>query len=147
MEESNVGQGRVFSPGLQVWTNLVGLGGGRPPQWVQVCKNPASGPSDRLMKPQGQLDPTEYLVGWVLECFCSKPGHRCRYRVMKLQLVFFLFTLHSLPHGRYHLPTKLLRVTLDEGPWTNEFKQSYWSKPLNWSQGLQTRVQDQKVAN
>jgi hypothetical protein len=29
-----------------------------------------------------------------------------------------------------------LRATLDEGPGTNEFKQSYWSKALNWSQGL-----------
>ncbi len=30
-----------------------------------------------------------------------------------------------------------------QGPGTNEFKQSYWSKALNWSQGLSTRVEDQ----
>jgi hypothetical protein len=29
-----------------------------------------------------------------------------------------------------------LGVTLDEGPGTNEVKQSYWSKALNFSQGL-----------
>jgi hypothetical protein len=31
------------------------------------------------------------------------------------------------------------RKALDEGPrspGTNEFKQSYWSKALNWSQGI-----------
>jgi len=39
-----------------------------------------------------------------------------------------------------------LRATL-EGPGTNEFKQFYGLKALNWSQGLLTRVQDQKVAN
>jgi hypothetical protein len=34
-----------------------------------------------------------------------------------------------------------------QGPGTNKFKQSYWLKALNWSQGLLTRVQDPKVAN
>jgi hypothetical protein len=34
-----------------------------------------------------------------------------------------------------------------QGPGTNEFKHSYWSKALNQSQGLYARVQDQKVAN
>ncbi len=42
-----------------------------------------------------------------------------------------------------------LRPTLDvvQGPGTNEFKQSYWLKALDWSQGLLTRVQYQKVVN
>jgi hypothetical protein len=29
-----------------------------------------------------------------------------------------------------------IRATLDEGPGTNEFKQFYWSKALNWCQAL-----------
>ncbi len=33
-----------------------------------------------------------------------------------------------------------------QGPGTNEFKQSYWLKALNWSQRPLDRVQDQKVA-
>jgi hypothetical protein len=40
-----------------------------------------------------------------------------------------------------------LRVTVDKGSGTNEFKQFYWSKALNWSQGVSMRVQEQKVAN
>jgi hypothetical protein len=32
-----------------------------------------------------------------------------------------------------------------QGPGTDEFKQSYWSKALNRSQGLYMRVQDPKI--
>jgi hypothetical protein len=40
-----------------------------------------------------------------------------------------------------------LKVTLDNGSGTNEFKQFYWSKVFNWSQGLSMRAQEQKLAN
>jgi hypothetical protein len=51
---------------------------------------------------------------------------------------FILGIPHAPPEGFTLHKTMTIRATLDEGPspGTNEFKQSYWSKALNWFQGL-----------
>jgi hypothetical protein len=38
----------------------------------------------------------------------------------------------------------MVRATLDEGSKSNEIEQSYWTRVINWTHALQTRVQNQK---
>jgi len=40
-----------------------------------------------------------------------------------------------------------MRVTLDEGPRSNKMEHSYWSRAINWTQGLSMKIQDQLKPN
>jgi hypothetical protein len=82
--------------------------------WTQVGKRDAKTKDPKHQGGSRDVEPMYKVPSWCQLCYITTYYIICDY--------------HTLWSGSW-----LTRV---QGPGTNEFKQSYWSKALNWSQGL-----------